>query len=136
ATAFAQVVSVIIGVVQLVGLARWARLPESSGARLAAMIAFGIHTSAILLDGKVLAAALGGRGGFVFTAASEALAGSVLSLACSFALVTSIERAGDRDAEDQGRRLKRLLGWIAGLVLTVAALSSVHPAFLYLAVIP
>jgi hypothetical protein len=129
-------ISLSIGVVQLVGLTRWARLPESSGARLAAMTTLGLHASSVLLDGKVLAARLAGQGGFGFTATSEALAGSVLSLACFLALVTSLERAGDREVVDRGRPLKKLLGWIAGSVLAIAALLPLHTGFVYLAVIP
>jgi hypothetical protein len=129
-----------LGVVMMVALRRWMRLPESSPARLPAMIAFGLYLAALLADAQVLASHFRFESEPMGETTANGLAGAVLWLAFVFAFAESMRRvvaeSHDLAAEESARRLTRLTGGLFLALLGVALLGLLHPGMLAFGAIP
>lgn len=134
------IAALAVGVVMIVALRRWMRLPESSAARLPAMIAFGLYLAAILADAQLIAARFPSPSERLGEMTANGLAGAVLWLAFVFAFAESMRRvvaeSHDFAAEESARRLTRLTGGLFLALLGVALLGLLHPGMLAFGAIP
>lgn len=107
-------VALALGVVMLVALRRWTRVPESSAARLPAMVAFGLYLAALLADAQDLATHFRFASATTSETTANGLASVALWLAFVFAFAESMRRAveGHHAVEESARRLvQQGYGW-------------------------
>jgi hypothetical protein len=136
--------SLIIGVVMVLGLAAYARQPEAAGARVTAQAAFALFALATAADLEALASMGGAILGFGRTSGVSGVSGAgvasqVLSLVGLLVLLASFRRlAAFLVHPPLGARalsLAKLVGWLLGGLVAIGACIALSGAFVVLVVI-